>query len=328
MFQADREVNEITAHAKAAVFLHPDVDTIIEIGGQDSKFTRIRDGEVYFSTMNYVCAAGTGSFIEEQAKRLGASLADFSDMALSEPAPFTSDRCTVYMERDLAALVGEGWPRETLAAAVLHSVRDNYLSKVVGKSALGETIVFQGATARNKALVAAFEQHLGKPLHVSPWCHLTGAVGAALLCREEGLAASRFLWETGPIALESEECRLCANHCRLTVSGPRRPSHGLGNEVRARIRGQKASAAGGPDLLVSSIIERFQEAMQPLFAAARGALPIAPSAGSDLNRYSPQPVQRFLRAAVAQLPFPPWVLRGGIGAAHGRPGSRNRAREL
>ncbi len=265
VFQADREMNEITAHAKAAVFLRPDVDTIIEIGGQDSKFTRIRDGEVYFSTMNYVCAAGTGSFIEEQAKRLGASLADFSDMALSEPAPFTSDRCTVYMERDLAALVGEGWPRETLAAAVLHSVRDNYLSKVVGKSALGETIVFQGATARNKALVAAFEQHLGKPLHVSPWCHLTGAVGAALLCREEGLAASRFLWETGPIALESEECRLCANHCRLTVMDRGGLRSGWGMKCGREYADRKPLRPAGRTSSVSSIMERFQEAMQPLY---------------------------------------------------------------
>ncbi|HUJ75610.1 MAG TPA: acyl-CoA dehydratase activase, partial [bacterium] len=199
VFQADREINEITAHARAAVSLHPQVDTILEIGGQDSKFTRIRDGEVYFSTMNYVCAAGTGSFIEEQANRLGVSLGEFSDMALRDSAPFTSDRCTVYMERDLSALLGEGWSREALAAAVLHSVRDNYLSRVVGRSSLGSTIVFQGATARNRALVAAFEQRLGVPVHVSPYCHLTGALGAALLCREHGLERSRFRWETGPI---------------------------------------------------------------------------------------------------------------------------------
>lgn len=217
VFQADREVNEITAHARAAVFLQPDVDTIVEIGGQDSKFTRIRDGEVSFSTMNYVCAAGTGSFIEEQAKRLGVTLAEFSDMALSDRAPFTSDRCTVYMERDIGGMLAEGWPRQALAAAVLHSVRDNYLSKVVGRSSLGDCVVFQGATARNPALVAAFEQLLGKTMHVSPLCHLTGALGAALGCREEGLRGSSFAWETGPIALSVEECRLCANHCQLTV---------------------------------------------------------------------------------------------------------------
>ena len=264
VFRADTEVNEITAHARAAVSLHPKVDTIIEIGGQDSKFTRVRDGDVYFSTMNYVCAAGTGSFIEEQAKRLGASLSEFSDMALSERAPFTSDRCTVYMERDLAALVGEGWPRESLAAAVLHSVRDNYLSKVVGKSALGETIVFQGATARNKALVAAFEQHLGKTLHVSPWCHLTGAVGAALLCREQGTISSSFLWETGPIIMESEECALCSNHCRLTVverSG-KRTAWGMkcGREYEDRKRRGRYTPADE----TSGIEQRFGDAMLSL----------------------------------------------------------------
>jgi predicted CoA-substrate-specific enzyme activase len=274
VFAADAEVNEITAHARAAVFLHPEVDTIIEIGGQDSKFTRVRDGQVYFSTMNYVCAAGTGSFIEEQAKRLEVSLEEFAAMALRAPAPFTSDRCTVYMERDLSAMLGEGWSREALAAAVLHSVRDNYLSKVVSRSPLGATVVFQGATARNRALVAAFEQHLGVPIHVSPWCHLTGALGAALLCREARPVApsaaapggtSCFLWETGPLAVEIEECRLCANRCHLTVvqRGATRTGWGMkcGREYAERA---PAGPAGTAEL--SSVERRFHERMAPLYA--------------------------------------------------------------
>ncbi|HTP57949.1 MAG TPA: acyl-CoA dehydratase activase, partial [Spirochaetia bacterium] len=267
-FQADAEVNEITAHARAAVLLRPDVDTIIEIGGQDSKFTRIRDGDVYFSTMNYVCAAGTGSFIEEQAKRLGASLSDFSDMALAESAPFTSDRCTVYMERDLAALAGEGWPRETLAAAVLHSVRDNYLAKVVGKSPVGDSVVFQGATARNKALVAAFEQRLGKTVHVSPWCHLTGAVGAALLCRGQGVRSSRFLWETGPLSLSAEECRLCANHCHLTVADRGGVRTGWGMKCGRDYADRTPKGRVGES---AAMQRRFSEAMRPLYAAKGGS---------------------------------------------------------
>ena len=266
VFQADREVNEITAHAKAAVFLHPDVDTIIEIGGQDSKFTRIRNGDVYLSAMNYVCAAGTGSFIEEQARRLGVSLAEFSAMALSDRAPYTSDRCTVYMERDLGAMLGEGWSRESLAAAVLHSVRDNYLSKVVARSPLGETIVFQGATARNRALVAAFEQHLGVPIHVSPWCHLTGALGAALLCREQGLGASRFLWDTGPIALQTEECGLCVNRCHLTVARRGGASTAWGMKCGRDYAERRPAAKSDADE-VSGIERRFRERMAPLFAA-------------------------------------------------------------
>jgi predicted CoA-substrate-specific enzyme activase len=276
VFQADREVNEITAHAKAAVSLHPDVDTIIEIGGQDSKFTRLRNGEVYFSTMNYVCAAGTGSFIEEQARRLGVTLAEFSDMALKGKAPFTSDRCTVYMERDLSALLGEGWSRESLAAAVLHSVRDNYLSKVVGRSPLGDTIVFQGATARNRALVSAFEQHVGKTVHVSPYCHLTGALGAALHCRDEGLESSAFIWETAPIALETEECRLCANRCALTVVQRRGVRTGWGMKCGREYAGRRSPGREPSAVDFSAPERRFHEAMGPLYAEA----PFSPEAAA------------------------------------------------
>jgi predicted CoA-substrate-specific enzyme activase len=217
LFNADLEINEITAHAKAAVLLDPRVDTIIEIGGQDSKFTRVRSGEVYYSNMNYVCAAGTGSFIEEQAKRLGVSLDDFSELALGARAPYTSDRCTVYMERDLGVLLSENWSKKALAAAVLNSVRDNYLAKVVGRSPIGDYIVFQGATARNKALVASFEQVLKKTIHVSPLCHLTGALGAALTCLEARTPVSGFIWDIRGLILEKEECRLCANRCLLTI---------------------------------------------------------------------------------------------------------------
>ena len=255
VFNADREVNEITAHARAAVFLEPRVDTIVEIGGQDSKFTRITDGEVSFSAMNYVCAAGTGSFIEEQAKRLGVTLAEFSDMALSDRAPFTSDRCTVYMERDIGGMLAEGWPREALAAAVLHSVRDNYLSKVVGRTSLGDCVVFQGATARNPALVAAFEQLLGKTMHVSPLCHLTGALGAALGCREEGLAESSFSWDRRPVVLSVEECPLCANKCELTVAERAGVRTGWGMKC-----GREYSARKAPDRVkgLSAMETRFR----------------------------------------------------------------------
>ncbi|HET6451491.1 MAG TPA: acyl-CoA dehydratase activase [Spirochaetia bacterium] len=273
VFRADREINEITAHARAAVALHPGVDTILEIGGQDSKFTRLRDGEVYYSTMNYVCAAGTGSFIEEQAHRLGVSLEEFAEMAMSEPAPFTSDRCTVYMERDLAALLGEGWSRPALAAAVLHSVRDNYLSKVVGRSALGSTVVFQGATARNRALVSAFEQRLGITVHVASLCHLTGALGAALFCRDEGVHGSRFLWETEPLTREIEECRRCANHCALTVVDRHGERTGWGMKcgreyADRRAPGQDASG-------VSRLEDRYAAAMTPMDGARRSAAPSA-----------------------------------------------------
>ncbi len=218
---ADLVLDEITAHARAAVELHPEVDTIIEIGGQDSKFTVLRDGQVTLSLMNNVCAAGTGSFVEEQARRLDVPLAEYGRMTEGCRSPLASERCTVFMERDLNHYLSEGYGTGEVLAAVLHSVRENYLNKVAVEAAIGDTVAFQGATARNKALVAAFEQRLGKPILVSPYCHLTGALGAALELRDEGMQTSRFrgldLHQTR-ISLRSETCELCANHCKLSVA--------------------------------------------------------------------------------------------------------------
>ena len=109
VLNADLAVDEITAHARAAYSLNPQVDTIIEIGGQDAKFTILKEGQVTFSVMNYVCAAGTGSFIEEQAKRLNAKLTEYSELAVGTSSPLTSDRCTVFMERDLNHFMSQGY---------------------------------------------------------------------------------------------------------------------------------------------------------------------------------------------------------------------------
>jgi len=217
ILNADLVVNEITAHAKGALFLDPEVDTIIEIGGQDSKFTQLDRGEVVNAAMNYVCAAGTGSFIEEQAIRLGIGLDEIAGLAMGKKAPFTSDRCTVYMERDLNLFQVEGFDKAEIITAVLHSVRDNYLSKVVGKLPLGERIFFQGATARNKALVAAFEEHIKKPISVSRFCHLTGALGTAVMLRDLNLDHSSFAGLDFEYSTDREICMLCHNQCDLSI---------------------------------------------------------------------------------------------------------------
>ncbi len=217
VISADLAINEITAHAKGAAFLDPETDTIIEIGGQDSKFTRLQNGMVTHAVMNYVCAAGTGSFIEEQAKRLSMSLSEISQVVPGQSAPYTSDRCTVYMERDLNIFLSEGWQREQIMAAVLYSVRDNYLSKVMGKSAPGRKIYFQGATARNKALVAVFENELQQPVHVSKFCHLTGALGCCIALKEKNWQQSGFAGMDFSCETVSEICMLCANQCDLRI---------------------------------------------------------------------------------------------------------------
>ena len=218
---ADLVVDEITAHARAACEINPEVDTIIEIGGQDSKFTTLRNGAVTFAVMNTVCAAGTGSFIEEQARRLGCSLVDYSGRVEHRPSPMASDRCTVFMERDINHYLSEGYAVEEVLAAVLHSVTENYLTKVAVEGSIGKTITFQGATAKNRALVAAFEQRLQKPIHVSRYCHLTGAWGVALILADQPVRRSSFrgidLFRE-EIPLRSETCELCTNHCKLTLA--------------------------------------------------------------------------------------------------------------
>ncbi len=167
VLHADLVVDEITAHARAAYELDPQVDTIIEIGGQDAKFTTLRDGMVTFSHMNTVCAAGTGSFLEEQAARLGCELADYEQRVRGASAPLSSDRCAVFMERDINNFMARGYRTEEILAAALYSVRENYLRKVARGAAIGKRIAFQGATARNAALVEAFRQGLGTPIQVS-----------------------------------------------------------------------------------------------------------------------------------------------------------------
>ena len=218
---ADMAVDEITTHARAAVEIDPQVDTIIEIGGQDAKFTTLQNGRVTFSAMNNVCAAGTGSFIEEQAQKLGCPLTEYAARADRRRSPMASDRCTVFMERDLNHYLNEGYPVDDMLAAVLHSVCENYLTKVAVEKSIGRVISFQGATAKNKALAAAFEKRLGRPIKVSRYCHLTGALGSALMLIDQDVRATRFrgldLYDK-QIPLRSETCDLCTNHCKLTVA--------------------------------------------------------------------------------------------------------------
>ncbi len=229
VLRVDLVIDEITAHARAAYQLNPKIDTIIEIGGQDAKFTTLSNGRVTSSVMNHVCAAGTGSFIEEQAGKLGTKLADYAPKAYGARSPMASDRCTVFMERDINHFLTKGYPSNDILASILHSVRENYLQKVARNGSIGDHICFQGATAKNKALVAAFEQKLQKPIYVSKYCHLTGALGVAYNLVESEQEKSRFpgieLYKQ-EIPIENEVCEICANHCKLRVAK-------VGDEVAA-----------------------------------------------------------------------------------------------
>ena len=221
VFGADLVLDEITAHARAATALDPEIDTIIEIGGQDAKFTQLKDGRVTFSQMNSVCAAGTGSFLEEQAAKLDVPLTDYAATAFGAPSPLASDRCTVFMERDINHYLTEGYRTSEILAAALHSVRENYLQKVATGGTIGSRICFQGATAKNPALVASFRQKLGKPIFVSRFCHVTGAMGVALLLMDEGRTETGFRGlETyrSQIPVRTERCGLCSNRCLIRIA--------------------------------------------------------------------------------------------------------------
>jgi len=223
IFGADLIVNEISAHGKGTAHFYPDVETIFEIGGQDAKYIRLQDGYVADVNMNYVCAAGTGSFIEEQARKLGFNVHEIGDITTDIAPPVTSDRCTVFMEQDLRALLKEGFTKEEALASVLYSIIQNYLNRVVGNRPINDKkIFFQGATARNTGLVAALENLLDVEVTVSPYCHLMGAIGAALRAGEYtasvGCDQSLFV---GPEAVDmqissrSDLCKLCRNFCRI-----------------------------------------------------------------------------------------------------------------
>ncbi|MCG8616819.1 MAG: acyl-CoA dehydratase activase-related protein, partial [Desulfobacterales bacterium] len=152
-------------------------------------------------------------------------LSEYSARTEGVTAPVSSDRCTVFMERDINYFFAEGYEKNEILASVLHSVRDNYLTKVANVAKIGNQVLFQGATARNKALVAAFEQKLGKPIHVSRFCHLTGALGVALMAKD--MLADGAIEETGfrgftlwqeDIPVRQEVCKLCTNHCKITIA--------------------------------------------------------------------------------------------------------------
>ena len=205
---ADAVRDEITAQAKGAAHWVPEVDTVFEIGGQDSKYISIQNGEVVDFQMNKICAAGTGSFVEEQAARMGIPLAEFGPLALSSEHPASlGERCTVFIETAIASASAEGISRADIAAGLCHSIVQNYLHKVVGSKPVGQHIVLQGGVDYNPGIVAAFQSAYGDRIQVSPVFSISGAYGVALLAQEAvGDAPSRFVGFDSP-AKDAEDSR-------------------------------------------------------------------------------------------------------------------------
>ncbi|MBN1559199.1 CoA activase, partial [candidate division KSB1 bacterium] len=231
---ADAVHDEITAHktgasAIASMLFKESVETIFEIGGQDSKFISIDDGVVVDFSMNEACAAGTGSFLEEQAVKLGISIVDdFAALAFSSDEPIRlGERCTVFMEKDVTAYMQQGREVKDIAAGLAYAVVHNYLNRVVRGRHIGNLIYFQGGTAYNQAVAAAFAKVLGKEIVVPPHNGVIGAIGAALLAqtkmeRQKGRTRFRGFDLNVDFKIRQFTCKGCSNNCDIqecTIDG-------------------------------------------------------------------------------------------------------------
>ncbi|MCL0070435.1 acyl-CoA dehydratase activase [Dehalococcoidia bacterium] len=222
---ADLVKNEITAQTRAAEDLDPQAD-IIEIGGQDSKLVIKRNGVVVDYQMNKACAAGTGSFIDELAEMLDVSVKDGQFANLAFQAPHTIDlgsRCAAFMGQAVASAQQEGVPIEIITASLANSIAHNYLSKVVEMRKLGERVILTGAVFYNNAVVSAFQQALeGKKLIVPEHKEVTGAIGAALLAKEEIRSRdSKFKGFRRVVeedyTIKTFTCNRCDNNCTISL---------------------------------------------------------------------------------------------------------------
>jgi predicted CoA-substrate-specific enzyme activase len=225
---ADAVNDEITAHKTGAVHISSTlggepVDTIFEIGGQDSKFISIENGVVVDFAMNEACAAGTGSFLEEQAEKLGISIkGEFAKLALSSQAPTRlGERCTVFMERDVTGWLHKDETVPNLVAGLAYSIALNYLNRVVRGRKVGNVIYFQGGTAYNDAVSAAFASVTGKKITVPPYNGVMGAIGMALIARQWHQATggqTRFRgYDLRKLQLSTRDfvCKACSNLCDM-----------------------------------------------------------------------------------------------------------------
>jgi len=209
--------NEITAHAIGTISVYPDVRTIFEIGGQDSKIILIEDGIVVDYAMNTLCAAGTGSFLSSQAKRLGLKVEQFGEFALKSKSPTKiAARCTVFAESDLVHKAQIGHKKEDIIAGLCKAVVTNYLNNVGKGKRIKPPIVFQGGVSKNIGVIRAFEEETGEKIYVDQYAHLMGALGVAMLAKNSGREQD-FNFDIAEMHFETRgvECEKCANNCEI-----------------------------------------------------------------------------------------------------------------
>lgn len=218
---ADVVKNEITCHAVAGSAAIPGVRTIIEIGGQDSKIIILREGVVTDFAMNTVCAAGTGSFLDQQASRLCISIENFGDYALQSKNPVRiAGRCAVFAESDMIHKQQLGYNTEDIIAGLCEALVRNYMNNVGKGKEILAPVIFQGGVAANAGLVQAFNQYLDMEVSVPPNFGVMGAIGAAMLARD-AVAKKGFTSFKGfnlsdiKFITTSFECKGCSNSCEV-----------------------------------------------------------------------------------------------------------------
>jgi predicted CoA-substrate-specific enzyme activase len=293
---ADIITDEITAHKTGADFIGRKIDkqcdTIFEIGGQDSKFISLQDGIVVDFAMNEACAAGTGSFLEEQAEKLGINIVgEFAELALGSDSPVRlGERCTVFMERDVMAYQQRGARRDDLVAGLAFSIATNYLNRLVRERHIGDVIFFQGGTAYNDAVAAAFSQILGKEVIVPPHNGVMGALGMALLARERvqrtGEPTSFRGWDLTQVDYTVLDfvCKACSNECdvrQFTIEGEKTY---WGDKCSDRYR--KPAKVDKEPVIADLIAFREEQLLAP-YEAARARVPdSAPTVGFARAMYT------------------------------------------
>lgn len=217
----DAVKNEITAHAVASLELDPKVRTIIEIGGQDSKIITLQNGIINDFAMNTVCAAGTGSFLDRQAERMGISIGELGNLALKGKGDVRiAGRCAVFAESDMIHKQQIGCTREDILRGLCKALVRNYLSNVGKGKDIKEKIFFQGGVASNEGIKRAFEETLACEIYVPKNHKLMGAIGASNLGKSEVLknGGTKFkgfnFWKDN-FKTETYNCNNCANCCEV-----------------------------------------------------------------------------------------------------------------
>ncbi|CAK8718385.1 2-hydroxyisocaproyl-CoA dehydratase activator [Candidatus Electrothrix laxa] len=307
----DGVINEIVAHATAAVHFDPEVDTIFEIGGQDAKYTYITNGVPSDYAMNEACSAGTGSFLEEAAKEsLGLDVTEIGDTAFRGTAPPNfSDQCAAFIGSDIKRSVQENVPLEDIVAGLVYSIGMNYNNRVKGNRPVGKKVFIQGGVCYNKAVPAAMASLTGKQVVVPSEAGLMGAFGVALEVErrmEQGLLNSQEYDLQELITREVEygepftcgggkDCDRGCEISRIKIKGKVYPFGGICNRYDNLIHNRKVKTED-----LNLVIKREQRVFRDL--APADPADTRPTVGMNrsflLNTYFP-----FFNALFAELGF-------------------------